>query len=298
MAVTTYAGWVADGSPWSNATCIDDFARTMRGHGYVVGTIGQIDTHLDIPFPEDHAPFSHTPWPGAQPYPYVLALDIMPGGEKDWRELGEKIHADKLAGVAGTEWIKYMNYTDVAGNCWHASWVNGYSRTPSSDGGHIHISARTDYVKAHTSYAPFNPAPTSPAPTRRYLGEEEMPQLLRDGFGIDETGKRIKGAPFTPVGYDNVGGGLAENGPAWLIMATDPWGDDAVAKVRLCSGDGRGWVAPQVLTFGKTEGWVKSIPLPTGGFVSSLARQKRSADDASDDYPISFTVHYGDRPPV
>jgi hypothetical protein len=137
-------------------------------------------------------------------------------------------------------------------------------------------------------------ARTSPAPVRRNLGEEEeMPQLLRDGFGIDESGKRIKGAPFTPIGYDNVGGGLADNGPAWLILATDPWGEDAVAKVRLCSGNGAGWGTIQTLTFGKTEGWVKSIPLPTGGFVSSLARQKQSADDTSDDYPVSFTVHYG-----
>jgi hypothetical protein len=297
MTVTTYDQWVADGSPWENAQCIDDFAHTMRGHGYVVYTIGNVQTHLDISWPEDHAPFSHSPWPGAQPYPYVLALDIMPGGEKDWREIGEKIHADKLAGVAGTEWIKYMNYTDTDGNCWHASWVNGYSLTGSSDTGHVHISARTDFVHAHTGYDPLRPASTSPAPVRRRLGEEEeMPQLLRDGFGIDENGKRIDGAPFTPVVYDNVGGGLAKNGPAWLILGTDPWGKDALAKVRLCSGDGRGWGPIQPQVFGKTEGWVKSIPLPTGDFITSLARQKQSADDTSDSYPISFTVHYGEDP--
>lgn len=302
MTVTTYDQWVADGSPWENAQCIDDFARTMRGHGYTVYTIGDVTTHLNVAWPEDHAPFSHTPWPGAQPYPYVLALDIMPGGELDWLKLGEKIHDDRKAGAHDTEWIKYINYTDTDGNCWHAEFKNGYSRWPSSDGGHIHISARTDYVHTHTGYDPLRKASTSPAPRVRYLGEEEMPQLLRDGFGIDETGKRIKEqgklAPFTPVGYDNVGGGLAKNGPAWLILATDPWGEDSVARVRLCSGDGRGWGAIQDLRFGVREGWVKSVPLPTGGFVTSLARQKQSADDTNDAYPISFTVHYGDAPPV
>lgn len=163
MAVTTYAQWVANGSPWSPATCIADFAATLRRRGYTVYILGAVSTHLNIAFPEDHAPFSHTPWPGAQPYPRVLACDIMPGGDTDWRRLGMRIHDDRTANVPGTEWIKYMNFTDVFGNCLHASWQGGYSQRPSSDTGHIHISARTDYADRHTSYNP-GAAPT-PAPT-------------------------------------------------------------------------------------------------------------------------------------
>jgi hypothetical protein len=165
MAVTTYQQWLRDGSPWSPAACISDFARTIRGHGFTVYTLGAVSTHLDISFPEDHAPFSHTPWPGAQPYPKVLALDIMPGGSMDWRQLGMRIHNDRNNNVAGTQWIKYMNYTDTAGACFHASWQPGYARRGSSDTGHIHISARTDYVGTGTAYDPVTGGGVTPTPT-------------------------------------------------------------------------------------------------------------------------------------
>jgi hypothetical protein len=154
MAITTYAGWVADGQPHPNAVCIDDFANKIRSYGYTVYTMGN-DAHLHSIPPEDHCPFSNTAWPGAQPYPHVMALDIMPGGKMDWRDLGAKIFADKQAGVPGTEWIKYMNWTDRAGNCYHDKWMFTYSRSSSSDTGHIHISARTDYVNAHVTYDPI-----------------------------------------------------------------------------------------------------------------------------------------------
>lgn len=193
MTTQAYWNWRTAGSPWSPATCIADFRTTMQKHGYTVYVLGADDaSHLRSDFPEDHCPFSGTPWPGRQPYPRVLALDIMPGGAMDWRALGEKIHADKLAGVPGTEWIKYMNYTDRAGNCWHASWQGGYARRSSNDGGHIHISGRTDHVDAHTAYDPFvgapAPAPTpTPQPatgsgwTRRII--MELPQIARGAKG-------------------------------------------------------------------------------------------------------------------
>lgn len=155
MTVTTYQQWLADGSPWKDAAPIDSFERTVRGYGYTVYTIGAVDTHLDIPNPEDHAPFSHTPWPGSQPYPYVLALDIMPGGKWSLAKLGAQIFADKMAGRPGTEWIKYMNWTDSSGDCWHDSWMPGHVRRGSSDRGHIHLSGRTDYVNKPTGYDPI-----------------------------------------------------------------------------------------------------------------------------------------------
>lgn len=159
MATQAYWNWKNAGAPWSSATPIGDFSRTMRGHGYTVYVLGADDpSHLQADQPEDHCPFSQTPWPGPQPYPRVLALDIMPGGAMDWRALGEKIVADKNAGVPGTEWIKYINYEDRNGNCWHASWQPNYARRSSSDRGHIHMSGRTDYVDAHTAYDPFNAA--------------------------------------------------------------------------------------------------------------------------------------------
>lgn len=161
MTVTTYRQWLADGSPWHDAKCIGSFAATMRGRGYTVYTIGAVDTHLDIPVPEDHAPFSHTPWPGPQPYPAVLACDIMPGGEVDLATVGAQIYADKQAGHPGLAWLKYMNWTDADGNCWHDTWMPNHVRRPSTDRGHIHLSARTDYVNTPTSYDPIEELPVA-----------------------------------------------------------------------------------------------------------------------------------------
>lgn len=143
MTVTTYEGWLADGSPWHAAPCIAAARDTFSAHGYTVYTIGNHD-HLTAEPPEDHTPYSHTPWPGSQPYPEVLALDIMPGGPVDWRDLGVRIVGDKNAGKPGTEWIKYVNYTAPTGECIHASWEPHFVSTSSGDTGHIHISARTD----------------------------------------------------------------------------------------------------------------------------------------------------------
>lgn len=161
MTVTTYRQWRADGSPWHDAAPIGSFATTIRGHGYTVYTIGAVSTHLDIAVPEDHAPFSHTPWPGPQPYSAVLACDIMPGGVVDLAVLGAQIYADKQAGHPGLAWLKYMNWTDAAGNCWHDTWMPHHARRPSTDRGHIHLSARTDYVNTSTSYDPIEEIPVA-----------------------------------------------------------------------------------------------------------------------------------------
>lgn len=146
MTVTTYQGWLADGSPWRDAPVIETFAQLMRSHGFTVYTIGN-ESHLTADPPEDHTPFSHTAWPGPQPYPLVMALDVMPGGAVDWQLLGAEIVGARRNATPGTEWIKYVNFTDRGGACWHASWEPGYAIRSSTDLGHIHISARTDYAQ-------------------------------------------------------------------------------------------------------------------------------------------------------
>jgi hypothetical protein len=145
VAISSYSAWVADGSPWKPAQPIADLATTLRGHGMTVYILGN-DDHQRADPPEDHTAFSATAWPGPQPYPRILACDVMPDDHVDWVRLGEQIVADKQAGVPGTEWIKYVNYTDRNGTCWHASWQPTYRRTASTDRGHIHVSGRTDYV--------------------------------------------------------------------------------------------------------------------------------------------------------
>src|SRR5438874_13645090 len=146
MTVSTYQQWLADGGPARPAPVIAEFAALLRRYGYTVYTFGD-QSHLTADPPEDHTPFSATPWPGPQPYPLVMAVDVMPGGPVDWHPLGRRIVHDRLNGVPGTGWIKYANWTDLDGMCWHSSWQPGFVQRPSTDGGHIHVSARTDYAQ-------------------------------------------------------------------------------------------------------------------------------------------------------
>jgi hypothetical protein len=156
MAVTTFAGWVADGRPWDPAFPVDDLAVCLRGYGYTVYILGNQD-HATAQPPEDHMPYSHTPWPGRQPYPYVLACDIMPPpagkGLPSLAQLAAQLFADRQAGVAGALWIKYMNWEPSGGSgpCFHDSWQPKHARTSSTDRGHIHISGRTDFVTSHAA---------------------------------------------------------------------------------------------------------------------------------------------------
>lgn len=152
--VSNYEQWLKDNSPWNPAAPVLSIAQTMRKHGYIVYMLGD-HRHLTANPPEDHTPYSHTPWPGSQPYPYVLAEDIMPGGEWDLSKLGAKIFADKQAGNSELAGLKYMNWTDANGDCWHDSWEPNHSRRTSTDRGHIHLSWRTDYVHTPTNYDPF-----------------------------------------------------------------------------------------------------------------------------------------------
>jgi hypothetical protein len=57
--------------------------------------------------------------------------------------------ADKNAGVPGTEAIKYINWTNSAGQCLHEKWEPNHETSSSSDTGHIHVSFRTDFVTSH-----------------------------------------------------------------------------------------------------------------------------------------------------
>src|SRR5438034_7930983 len=105
MTVTTYTGWVADGRPEIAAQPVADQVTVLRGHGYTVYWQPD-DRHLLASPPEDHTPYSHTPWPGAQPYPHCMAYDVMPkdGDARSLAPLARRMIADKRAGRA--PWIK------------------------------------------------------------------------------------------------------------------------------------------------------------------------------------------------
>lgn len=155
MTVTTYQQWLADGSPWHPCNPVNALAVAAHNHGVGIGIIGDI-SHLTADPPQDHTPYSHTPWPGPQPYPYVMAIDLMTTDVN----VANRLIDDKRSGRLPC--LKYMNYTDGTGNCHHISWEPDESVVGSTDTGHIHLSFRTDHVLcAHaTGYDPFPAAPT------------------------------------------------------------------------------------------------------------------------------------------
>lgn len=183
MTVTTYAGWVADGKPAKPAQPIADMMATFRRHGYTVYYLPDA-RHQQANPPEDHDPYSHTPWPGAQPYPYVMALDLMPkdGDARSLTPIARRIIADKRAGRA--PWVKYLNWTDEQGKVWHTKWQPAETTSISTDSGHIHISIRTDYVMS-TAAAGYDPV--GPLQGTAAQGDDDMQQ----------TDKLIR-----PTGYD------------------------------------------------------------------------------------------------
>lgn len=197
MTVTTYADWVAAGSPWKASQPVADLGATLRAHGFTVYVIGN-HSHATANPPEDHMPYSHTPWPGTQPYDYVLAMDVMPGGQMDWHELAQRLIADKDAGLPGARAIKYINWTDKSGKVWHTKWQPNKVTTASSDSGHIHISFRTDYVTSTElkNYNPlaFQPVSGSKPPSFKRIAEDgklgpETIKRMEQYFGTPQDGR-------------------------------------------------------------------------------------------------------------
>lgn len=170
MAITTEQAWRNAGAPWESARPIADMSALLhRRYGYTIGIIGN-EAHLSAATPEDHTPFSHTPWPGPQPYPHVLAEDIeaAPPGLPTTAQIGGQLYKDKMAGVHGTEWIKYINWTDPHGNTWHDQWMPDHQRSSSPDKGHTHLSGRTDFVNSNIVVA------SGYDPVARYMEEHGM----------------------------------------------------------------------------------------------------------------------------
>jgi hypothetical protein len=161
VASQAYRDWIADGQPWKFAAPVRAVGDRLREHGYTVYYQGNED-HLKKATPEDHTPFSATGWPGKSPYPYCMAMDIMPptSGQKSkitgkalpsLQALAAQLRKDKLAGVDGADFVKYINWEPEGNNtgpCYQDSWRPTYSRKNSTDRGHIHVSARSD---VHTS---------------------------------------------------------------------------------------------------------------------------------------------------
>lgn len=186
MATAAYHNWVANGRPWKLAEPIKAIGNRLKSYGYTVYYLGD-NSHLQSNNPQDHTPFSRTGWPVAHPYPWVIAMDIMPpkagSGLPSLQRLGAQLIADKLAGHPGVACLKYANWEpdrDWGGRCWQDSFKPGHSRTNSTDRGHIHFSGRSDMVTAAGAAAMYDPVARirGVAPASTPQGVPDMPILF------------------------------------------------------------------------------------------------------------------------
>lgn len=153
MASKAYFEWLAAGKPYKLAAPLVALRDKLRRYGYTVYDIGN-ERHQKAEPPEDHMPYSATGWPVASPRWWGFAIDVMPppagSGLPTLAQLGKQLHDDRRNGVAGTGWLKYMNWEPGDGNCWHDSWQPTYARRSSGDRGHIHLSGRSDQYLTDT----------------------------------------------------------------------------------------------------------------------------------------------------
>jgi hypothetical protein len=146
MATSQYYAWVQDGRPLSPARPIRDFVERMKVNFPRASNLFSWyadDSHYQATRPQDHTPYSYTPWPiSPQPYPYVTATDIMqrPDLGVDCFVLFPYWLSEAKAGRM--PWLKYMIWQakiyDVRKN-----WAAG---TASDHYDHVHLSSRTDAI--------------------------------------------------------------------------------------------------------------------------------------------------------
>lgn len=160
MASQGFRDWVAAGRPYVLCRPCREFEALLKAAGYTVYDYPD-DRHQLADLPEDHTPYSATGWPLPSARWVGHAVDVMPkAGLMPLPELARRIIAARDARTPGTEWIKYLNWTDEQGRCWHERWAADGTRitTSSTDKGHLHVSARSDYDNSDTvSASGWNP---------------------------------------------------------------------------------------------------------------------------------------------
>lgn len=146
MATQAYWDWVNAGRKWRAAKPITEMRAKIQAAvpGATIYVLGAEQSHLQVPFPQDHAPFSFTPWDGPLPGYVVCAVDYMhdPDGGLDCETLFQRWLADCKAGRR--PWTKYL--------IWKAKLYdvrNDWEPQANSDHfDHIHESTRSDYADA------------------------------------------------------------------------------------------------------------------------------------------------------
>lgn len=261
---SAYDHWVSAGEPFTLAKPLAAVRDRLRGYGYTVYDKG--DTrHLLADPPEDHTPYSATGWPQPSPFGWGFAIDIMPppsgSGLPSLAQLGRQLVADRQAGLTGIAWLKYINWEPGDGSCHHDSWQPAFARRDSSDRGHIHLSARTDYqtsdvaagydpvararsgAMADLDYSP-NRVPALPGQRTAKLMTAEVWTWIHNGVGVYATKAAERGGliarldriedaltkPSTgPTAQDIAAALLAD--PAFLAAVKAPPAADVAAEL-------------------------------------------------------------------
>lgn len=144
MATQAYRNWVAAGRPFTLAVPVRQYRDAFRAAGWPANSLGTIgnEAHLQADTPQDHTPFSTTGWPGAHPYPYILAFDVSHGVSRETELDSIVAYWLSQARAGATPWVKYIIYK---GHSWsvRSGWEQ---RNADNHYDHAHVSFRTDYV--------------------------------------------------------------------------------------------------------------------------------------------------------
>jgi len=201
MASQAYYDWVRAGKPYNRSAPVMQLRDVLRSHGYTVYDYPD-EAHQKANLPQDHTAYSATGWPVSSPRWWAFGIDQMPGkgGMSDLADVAMQIIKDKDAGVPGTEWIKYINWTDKSGKCWHTSWKPNKSTVPSDDKGHNHISGRSDFTSRTT--VKYDPVARMRGQVTTGRQDEDMAIIARgpDGKVYFCSANRSYPIPETSVG--------------------------------------------------------------------------------------------------
>jgi len=270
MASQGYYDWLNAGKPYALVRPLAKTQANIRRHGLTVYDYPD-NSHLLASKPEDHTSFSYTGWPNAYTRWKGRAIDIMPRDDSaaaraENTKIALQIIRDKDADYPGARWVKYINYTDDDGHCWHVSWQPTKSVTSSGDMGHVHVSGRSD-MDDYAGADDYDPV-------ARMNGDDDM--LGQAGIKIEATESSIA-----------VPGG-ANRRRLWLVLTNDTGifdhaGPDYALRIVakpynkpwvFINDDGRvgGVVANGVVRIknGETMSW----PLPDDTRCVSIVRQK------------------------
>lgn len=142
MATQAFWTWDAKGRPFTVCRPIRELVDLALANNVpLLGTIGNL-AHLKTNFPEDHTPFSFTPWPWPLPGYVVTACDL---GASEWCW---GFLEDCKAGLH--PWVKYINFMGK-----NYSVKRNWGSVNSGDI-HFHCSARTDFLDSPVTRNPWN----------------------------------------------------------------------------------------------------------------------------------------------